>query len=257
MTDEQKPGTEPAAIGDDETTRTPVTPPSPAAPAPAVPPMTPAWDPVSADPTGTPAWTPVAPTAPLTPAGRTSSADPLARTMSPGRLRSGRREWRSLRPSPRRSRALGGRPRDRRPHPRHDGGRRRDHHRPIGRLDRHRLRPGEHHDVHGGPARPARRPAPGHRRVPPEVPGLQRPGRARHQARRGPRRPGPRRDRQPADLHRRHQAVVRRRARVQHGTAAARSGPQGSGQVDRRLPCPGPGLDQGSGRRAGVARRRS
>ena len=77
MTDEQKPGTEPAAIGDDETTRTPVTPPSPAAPAPAVPPMTPAWDPVSADPTGTPAWTPVAPTAPVTPAGRTSSADPL------------------------------------------------------------------------------------------------------------------------------------------------------------------------------------
>ena len=78
MTDEQKPGTEPAAIGDDETARTPVTPPSPpAAPAPAVPPMTPAWDPVSADPTGTPAWTPVAPTAPITPAGRTSSTDPL------------------------------------------------------------------------------------------------------------------------------------------------------------------------------------
>ena len=56
MTDELKPGTEPATIGEDETTRTPVAPVTPAAPAPAVPPMTPPWDPISADPTATPAW---------------------------------------------------------------------------------------------------------------------------------------------------------------------------------------------------------
>ena len=163
MTDELKPGTEPAAIGDDETTRTPVTPPAPApAPAPAVPPMTPPWDPVSADPTGTTAWTPVAPTAPVTPAGRTSGADPVYENDVAWSVSApGRRGERQLRPSPRRSDPLGGRPRDRGPDPRHHGGRCRDHHRPIGRLDGHRLRAREHHDVRGGPARPARRPAPG------------------------------------------------------------------------------------------------
>lgn len=110
MTDENKPGTEPAGIGDDETTRTPVapvTPVSPAAPAPAVPPMTPAWDPVRSDPTAAPAWTPVAPSAPLTPAGRTSSADPVYENdvawavsapvvpagSSTGRRRAGRVRW--------------------------------------------------------------------------------------------------------------------------------------------------------------------
>ncbi len=107
MTDELKPGTEPATIGDDETTRTPVTPPPSAAPAPAVPPMTPAWDPVGADPTGTAAWTPVAPTTPVTPASRASSADAshdndvawavsapvVASGASSGRRRGGRVRW--------------------------------------------------------------------------------------------------------------------------------------------------------------------
>ena len=242
MTDEQKPGTEPAAIGDDETTRTPVTPPSPAAPPPAVPPMTPAWDPVSADPTGSPAWTPVAPTAPITrPAARRARIR-STRTTSPGPSGSGRREWRRLRAVAAAARALGGRARGRRPRPRCVGGRRRAPHRPR-RPDRpsSATSPRTPSMYMRAPARPARRPAPGRRRVPLEVPGLRRPGRARDQARRGPRRSRPRGDRQPADLHRRHQAVVRRRARVQHrAVAAAQRRLKDPAKSIGDVPCPGP-----------------
>ena len=241
MTDEQEPGTEPAAIGDDETTRTPVTPPSPATPAPAVPPMTPAWDPVSADPTGTAAWTPSPRRTAHTGRPHRRARIRSTRTMSPGpsRLRSsrvapppavaaavacaGRPPWRSsiliLGTTAAVAAIITGRSAGSTV---------------LGYVPANTI------DVRGGPARPARRPAPGRRRVPPEVPGLQRPGRARHQARRGPRRPGPRGDRQRADLHRRHQAVVRRRARLQHGPAAARGGPQGSGASRSATSAPWP-----------------
>ena len=131
-------------------------------------------------------------------------------------------------------RPLGGQPRGRRARRRADLGRGRgDHHRAVVDRGRPRLRPGRHHGIRGGPPRPARRPARRRRRIPVQVPGLRRPGRARHQARRGPRPAGQGRHQRRAVLHDEHQAVVRRRARVQRRPAAARAV-----RVERRSPVP-------------------
>ena len=247
MTDEQKPGTEPAAIGDDETTRTPVTPPARPRRA-TVPPMRRMAGridhPASPDP-GQPPRRPHA------------AHRPRERRRRPSRLRSSR-----VAPPPAVAAAvapLGGRPRGRRSS---SSARRRPSPRssPAASAGSTVLgyAPANTIDVHGGPPRPARRSAPGRRRVPLEVPGLRRPGRARHQARRGPRRSRPRRDRRPS---RPTPATSSRGSTASSRSASGRCRPprpvNGSGQVDRRLPCPGPALDQGPGRRAGVARRRA
>ena len=96
-------------------------------------------------------------------------------------------------------------------------------HRPVGPRDGPRLRPGQHRRLRRGPPRPARRPAPGRRRVPVEVPGLRRPGRARDaSSTRSSTTWSATPSNGDADVHDRHQAVVRRRARVQRRAAAAR-----------------------------------
>ncbi len=128
-----------------------------------------------------------------------------------------------------RPRALGGQPRRRRTRHRRLGGRRSHHHRSVVDRCRPRLRPGRHDRLRGGPPRPARRPARRGRRIPVQVPGFRRPGRARHQARRGARPAGQGRHQQRTDLYGQHQALVRRRARVQRRAVAARAG-----RVERR-----------------------
>ena len=93
-----------------------------------------------------------------------------------------------------------------------------------------------------GPPGPARRPAPGRRGVPVQVPGLPRSGRARHEARRDPRPVHQEGDERQADVHGRHQAVVRGRDRADGRTAPA-------GRVDER---PGDGDERAPRARAAV-----
>ena len=77
-------------------------------------------------------------------------------------------------------------------------------------LGRRRLHARQRRPVRRVPPRPAGRPAPEARRVPVGVPGLQGPVDDRREARRDVRQDRRRRVEQRADLHRRHQAVVRR-----------------------------------------------
>ena len=72
-----------------------------------------------------------------------------------------------------------------------------------------------------------------------QVPGLRRPGRPRDEARRGPRPAGLRGHGRQADVHRGHQALVRRRARVQRRPAARAAAPSTirTGRRGRRGPC--------------------
>ena len=174
----------------------------------------------------------VPPTAPLTPASPATSAPTgfeheVAWASGPVAGQPGRAAGQAAAQG--RPRALGGQPRRRRTRHRRLGGRRGHHHRSVVDRGRARLRPGRHDRIRGGPPRPARRPARRGRRIPVQVPGFRRPGRARHQARRGARPAGQGRHQQRTDLHGEHQALVRRRARVQRRAVAARAG-----SVERR-----------------------
>ena len=116
---------------------------------------------------------------------------------------------------------------------------------------------GGHDRLRRGPPRPAGRPAPGRRRVPLEVPGLRRPGRARDQARRDPRPAGQERHERRADVH---------RATSSRGSTASSRSASGRCPPARRspratsprwvVPRPRAPVGQGRGRRPGLVRRR-
>ena len=209
-------------------------------------------DPTTAVPTPT---SPVAP-APVTPAPLTppvwGDAAPSYPTPQPsepgGRLGTGRAGQHGAGPPARWAPPLGRGDRDRRGRPRRLGRGRRALTNSASQSTVLGYVPAGIDRLRRGPPRPARRPAPGRRRVPVQVPGLPRPGRARHEARRDPRPVHQEGDERQADVHGRHQAVVRGRGRADGRTAPAGRVDDRPGDRDERASRAGAAVRDRSGR---------